>query len=160
MSLCPCASEKDYQDCCGPMHKGERSAATAEELLRSRYSAFVKGEIDYIFATHHKSTADELDRGETEEWSKESEWKGLRILEVEAGGEDDQEGRIEFEVQYNLKGKDNKHHELSLFKKEEGKWFFVDGSQVGGTIVRQSPKVGRNDPCPCGSGKKFKKCCA
>ena len=156
---CPCGSEATYAKCCQPYIQGKKKAGSAEALLRSRYTAFVKGEIDYILETHHTKTKGEVKREGIEEWSKTSEWLGFNILEIEGGGENDTNGTIKFEVKYRVKGKLEDHREKSLFEKENGEWRFLDAVAAGGTVQRSEPKVGRNDPCPCGSGKKHKKCC-
>jgi SEC-C motif-containing protein len=127
--------------------------------MRSRYSAFVVGNIDYIMDTHVASGRHELDRDSTTSWSKNSEWQGLDVLEVHAGGESDDEGTVEFIARYRLQEEDQVHHELAVFRKTEGRWFFVDGKPPAlEPIRREAPKIGRNDPCHCGSGKKYKKC--
>ena len=159
MMECPCGSKKEFEKCCAPFLKGEKNPATAEELMRARYSAFHEGEIDFIFNTHHESTRGELDMEGIKTWALESEWLGLEILSTEAGKASDKEGKVEFSCLFNYAGKNQTHHELSTFKKENGKWYFVDGVLKDTTYVRTAPKVGRNDPCPCGSGKKYKKCC-
>jgi len=125
--------------------------------MRSRYTAFVRGEIDYILATTAPET--EMDRSETERWSRNSEWLGLRILETNDGGPDDDEGTVEFIARFRLADKERSHHELASFRRENGRWVFVDGVNPRPTLRRTEPKIGRNDPCPCGSGKKYKKCC-
>ncbi|MEN9723415.1 MAG: hypothetical protein RJB38_1401 [Pseudomonadota bacterium] len=128
--------------------------------MRARYAAFVLGEIDYILKTHHSQTVGEVDRAGIEEWSRKSKWLGLKILETEAGLEKDLQGTVTFHVQYEVDGKIHDHREHSLFEKESGEWRFLDAQPAKTeTIRRQEPKQGRNDPCPCGSGKKFKKCC-
>ncbi len=159
MSLCPCGSKKKYETCCGPFHKGEKTPSTAEQLIRSRYCAFVKHEIAYVTGTHHPSTIETYSEKETEKWAKESEWLGLDIKNVECGGAEDEEGTIEFMARYKIDGQLHEHHEISELKKHDGKWKFVDGKTVHHPFVRNENKVGRNDPCSCGSGKKFKKCC-
>jgi SEC-C motif domain protein len=166
-SACPCGGFPDagaaFSECCQPVIQGRREARTAEELLRARYSAFARGDIDFIVASHHSRTRGELKRAEIEEWSKSSEWLGLNVVQKEAGGPDDTEGRIVFNARYRTQEKegpqDHDHWEQSLFEKEGGHWRFLDAHGVQqGTYRRAEPKVGRNDPCPCGSGKKFKKC--
>lgn len=85
---------------------------------------------------------------------------GLEIVETEGGADSDQEGVVEFIATYKDRSLVRRHHERSQFLRHDGQWYFVDGEMVAPeTEVHQSPKVGRNDPCPCGSGKKFKKCC-
>jgi SEC-C motif-containing protein len=85
---------------------------------------------------------------------------GLKILDVKAGRPEDDEGTVEFIATYKDHDLVKPHHEISSFRKLDGNWYFVDGELVPPvTEVRSQPKVGRNDPCPCGSGKKYKKCC-
>jgi SEC-C motif-containing protein len=127
--------------------------------MRARYSAFVHHEFDYIFKTHHSSTRTQLDPEGVKTWAMESEWLGLEILAKDKGLAKDQDGVVEFRCRFMLKNAEQVHHEISTFKKENGEWFFVDGVLKTNTVQRIGEKVGRNDPCPCGSGKKFKKCC-
>jgi SEC-C motif-containing protein len=156
--MCPCGSGQAAEACCVPLHRGER-APTAEALMRSRYSAYALGEVDYVINTHEPATRGEIDRDSTEAWANQADWQGLEIVATEGGGEGDDEGIVEFIARYHLKGQDLAHHERSRFRKEEGVWYYVDGDMVKAKpIVRERPKVGRNEPCPCGSGKKFKKC--
>lgn len=156
---CPCQSGISYTACCEPFLRGKQKVKTAEELLRSRYSAFAVGEIDYILETHHSKTRDQVKRDEIESWAKGSKWLGLKILQKEAGEASDDRGTIVFHAQYETDGKLQDHYERSFFEKEGGEWRFYDaeGLQTG-PYVRQEPKIGRNDPCTCGSGKKYKKC--
>jgi SEC-C motif-containing protein len=157
---CPCGQSLEYEKCCAPYHKGEEQAETAEILMRSRYSAFSKQNIDYIEKTHNPNKREEFNRDETDSWSKNAVWHGLEILKTEQGGKADEQGTVEFMATYDLDGKTHNHHELSQFNQFDGVWYFSDGQLVQGQYVRGGPKVGRNDPCPCGSGKKYKKCCA
>jgi SEC-C motif-containing protein len=159
MSNCACGSELSYSKCCEPYIKGAKSAPTAVALMRSRYTAFAVGEMDYIFKTHHESTRKDLDMEGVKSWATNSEWLGLEIRETEKGTEKDTEGKVEFKCKFLFNGSEQSHHELSTFKKEGKEWFFVDGALKNNTVRRDQPKVGRNDPCPCGSGKKAKKCC-
>lgn len=160
---CPCFSGLKYEACCEPFLNQETSKKqkpkTAEQLLRSRYTAFVIGDVDYIVSTHHSQTSSEINRDEIMQWSHQSEWHGLKILQKEAGEAKDNQGTIIFHAQYTANDKLNDHFEKAIFEKEDGQWKFKDGQGVHqGTFVRSEPKVGRNDPCSCGSGKKFKKC--
>ena len=91
--LCPCGSGKTYGECCEPVIKGTSKAATAEALMRARYTSYVKQEIDFIInSCEEGEKIAEIDRKATEEWSKKSTWHGLRILRTEKGGENDEEG--------------------------------------------------------------------
>jgi len=154
---CPCGSEKPYEQCCGPYHAGA-PAPTAEALMRSRYSAYVKGEIDYLVESHTPKGREEVDRELTEKWAKDSEWLGLTIASTEAGGPDDVEGMVEFIARFRAEGQERSHRERSRFEKLDGRWYYVDGKELKMPPVRAEKVPGRNDPCPCGSGKKYKKC--
>ncbi|MBN1648430.1 MAG: YchJ family protein [Spirochaetales bacterium] len=159
MSACPCGSKKDYRDCCAPYLEGKDSAATAEALMRSRYTAYVKGNIDYIVETHTPKKRDTLSVEDTRDWATQSKWLGLTIISTEAGGVNDSGGTVEFTAKYELSGKINDHHEKSTFEKINGTWYFCEGKVFHTTIVNAGPKISRNAPCPCGSGKKYKHCC-
>ena len=157
---CPCMSGRDYAECCEPVIKGTRKAATPEELMRSRYSAYAKAEVDHIINSTHKDQRDSNDREEIRKWAEKSRWNGLEILRTEAGGPDDDTGTVEFIARYSDRGVNLEHHEIAEFRKVNGEWFFYDGKMVPqAPYVRSGKKIGRNDPCPCGSGKKYKKCC-
>lgn len=156
---CPCGSKKDYGQCCEPLLKGEK-AKTAEQLMRSRYVAYTQANIDYVESTHDKATRKDLDLAVAKKWATDSDWIGLEVVHTEAGGEDDEQGIVEFKAHYRLNGDRQQHHEVSEFVKKDGEWFYHDGKLPDlQQVKRDTPKVGRNDPCPCGSGKKFKKCC-
>ena len=161
MSECACGSKRDYSACCESYILGKSHPSTAEGLMRSRYTAFTLGEVGYIYDSVHPSKRDDHDRESIRTWSQKSTWHGLEILETQKGSADDSEGTVEFAAHYNNKKGRQRHHELASFRKYEGHWYFYDGKQPSvTTVVREAPKVGRNDPCPCGSGKKYKKCCA
>lgn len=128
--------------------------------MRSRYTAYAVQNVDYVLDTHDPETRDEIDEADVRNWSERSEWLELEILDTKNGGEKDEEGEVEFIARYLIDGKVRNHRERSTFKKTKGRWYLHDGNVIGGTSVkREGPKVGRNDPCPCGSGKKHKKCC-
>ena len=129
--------------------------------MRARYSSYVKHEIDFIIKSCEEGEKlAEIDRKATEQWSKESVWHGLKILSTEKGGVNDDEGLVEFEATYtDKKGIRDIHHEKAYFKKVDGNWLYEIGDVKPMTVVREGEKIGRNDPCPCGSGKKYKKCC-
>src|SRR6186713_2086080 len=95
MTICPCGSEKSFDACCGPLIAGA-PAATAEALMRSRYTAYARGDIDYILSTHDADAGEPVDREATEKWSRETTWLGLKILSTERGGPSDTEGKVEF----------------------------------------------------------------
>lgn len=160
MQTCHCGSGLAFEACCGPYISGAAVAPTAEALMRSRYSAYVEIAVDYLGDTLHATSRGDWDRNATQEWAEQGEWLSLDVLDVEAGGENDEEGFVEFSARFNDGGVEKVHHERSRFVKEDGRWYYVDGAIAKpGTYRKESPKVGRNDPCPCGSGKKYKKCC-
>jgi SEC-C motif-containing protein len=158
MSTCPCGSGLPYEECCGPYIKGEKNPPTAEALMRSRYTAYAVHAVDYIIDTCISDGKTNIDRRETRAWSEQSTWLGLKIISVEKGGVNDTEGTVEFEAAYERKGLKDLHREKGRFKKQGGRWMYEDGAVAPVTVVRTGPKVGRNDPCPCGSGKKYKHC--
>ena len=119
---CPCGSGRGYLKCCGPLHHGERQAATAEMLMRSRYSAYVRADADYLFRTWHPRTRpDEIspDPGIV--------WIGLDVVDTDAGGEDDDSGEVEFVAHFESAGRVDTLHERSRFERRAGRWFYVDG---------------------------------
>ncbi len=152
MDQCPCGTES-YEQCCKPFHKGEAQAPTAEALMRSRYSAFSKFEIDYLHDTLHPQHRADFDRQATINWAKQSEWIGLEIRDAH-GGPGDKEGEVEFVATYKQNELERTHHEISYFKNVDGRWYYVSGK-----IIPAPGTVFQNDPCPCGSGKKYKRCC-
>lgn len=171
---CPCNSETPFDTCCGPYLAGTALPDTAEKLMRSRYTAYAKADIEYVKKTMVPEARKGFDVAAAKEWAESSIWKGLKIVDTQKGGPEDKMGLVEFIATYEVKGKGIDHHEVASFKKtKDGQWLFVDGeshehNEGEGhkhdtapvvTVKRESPKIGRNDPCPCGSGKKYKKCC-
>lgn len=127
--------------------------------MRARYSAYVLQEIDYLIDSIHPDSPGQADRKTTEAWAKAATWKGMEVLDRVQGGEGDNEGIVEFKANFEIKGVPQVHHERARFKRVNNKWFYFDGEEFGPAPQRRSePRVGRNDPCPCGSGKKYKKC--
>ncbi len=160
MEMCPCGSGNSYETCCEPMIRGTEPATTAEAMLRSRYTAHAKREVGYIVQTTHPDKRSDEDEKTVDRWTRKTEWHSLKILESENGGPEDDEGTLSFEASYTEKGEKRKHQEIATFKKVDGTWYFYDAEMPTLTqFVREGPKIGRNDPCPCDSGKKYKKCC-
>ncbi len=147
--LCPCGSGRELAACCGPYLAQTALPASAEALMRSRYTAFAMQNWDYLRRTELRPDDDAP--------LADIEWLGLDILATDGGGEGDSEGTVEFVAHYRHGGKPGALREKSRFRRREGRWFYLDG-EVPAPV--RSAKVGRNDPCPCGSGRKFKKCCA
>lgn len=123
-ALCPCGSDRAYAECCGPLHAGTAQAATAEALMRSRYSAFVRADTAYLLASWHPTTRpDSLDLEE----AAATRWLGLdvrRHVPVDAD-----HATVEFVARWKVGGAPAvRLHELSRFVREAGRWYYVDGS--------------------------------
>lgn len=151
LDKCPCNNEVDYEKCCKPFLKRIEKAPSPEKLMRSRYSAYVKGEIDYLIETTRPQNRDLYKREDLINWSNNSIWEKLEIISIRSGNESSTSGLVEFKAYYTQNGKKEIHHELSIFKKENDIWYFDYG-----TTPRE---IGKNEYCICGSGKKYKKCC-
>jgi SEC-C motif-containing protein len=168
---CLCGNPGSTAECCGAIIAGERPARTAEQLMRSRYVAHVRCDIDYLAATQDPRTMKRFDREEARRWARSARWQRLRVVAVEGGGPDDDAGVVEFIASFSVDGELRTHHERSRFRRlDDGRWVYTDGhppqarraAQAQPRRVRRAekePRVGRNQPCPCGSGKKYKRCC-
>jgi SEC-C motif-containing protein len=132
-------------------------APTALALMRSRYTAYVRGAIDHVVDTHDAATRSQIDRAGAERWSRDTEWGGLDIVATERGGEADGEGIVEFVARGVTRGVPFAQRERSRFRRVDGRWYYVDGDIIR-EPVRRDATPGRNDPCPCGSGLKYKRC--
>jgi len=161
---CPCNSRLPYEICCGMYHNNPGTAPTAEALMRSRYSAFYCNNFDYIKRTQKLKSSPSQETDEIANCNNETQWIKLEILDTQKGLEKDKEGMVSFSAHF----KEGKHigklSERSQFKHLKGEWYYVSGEheveQSSPLINTTEMKTGRNDPCYCGSGKKFKKCCA
>jgi SEC-C motif-containing protein len=158
MTPCPCGSGRELDQCCGAIIAGA-PAPTAEVLMRSRYTAFALGHIDYLTETLAPEARADFDPIEAGKTAGDAVWQGLEVRAVTDGGRDDETGSVEFVARFRLNGEPRIHHELASFRREQGRWLCVDGEMDPKGPPRRVDKVGRNDPCPCGSGKKYKKCC-
>ncbi|PLX82431.1 MAG: hypothetical protein C0616_02125 [Desulfuromonas sp.] len=158
MNNCPCGSGNEYATCCEPIIKGRKSAETAEQMMRARYSAHVKVEIDFLYESTHPDHREGYDHKATQTWAENSEWYGLEIIETNQGGPKDKEGEVVFTARFRDKEGRRTHHERGRFTRYKGNWRFTEGEMVKPKPLT-STKIGRNDPCHCGSGLKYKKCC-
>lgn len=149
---CPCGSGLTYEQCCGPIHRHQRQAKTAEALMRSRYSAYVRGLEDYLLYSWAEQTRPEPPL------LNPVKWVGLEIVGTDGGGPDDDEGWVEFRASYLEGERLEQLCERSRFVRVEGRWVYIDGV-VGAGNAAATQHIGRNEPCPCGSGAKFKRCC-
>lgn len=142
---CPCGSNTSFADCCSHCHQGA-AANSPEALMRSRYAAFVTGDVAYLEQTWHPDT-----RPQNLSLDDSPAWTSLTVLSSEETGDT---GKVHFRALYREKDQWGYLEEHSDFVKEDGRWYYLSGAPEQGVF-----KPGRNDPCPCGSGKKFKACC-
>lgn len=148
---CPCCSGMQLDACCAHYHAGT-PAPSAPTLMRSRYSAYVLGNIDYLVATTLPAQQAGLDRAAISAWSLGSTWLGLDVESDELIGALPEHAFVTFTARWHDETGEHSHRERSAFVQNAGRWYFIDP-----TVPL---KAGRNDPCPCGSGQKMKKCCA
>ena len=157
MSSCPCGSGIDYPQCCQLFHSGQKTPSTAEALMRSRFTAYVMDNMAYIQQTWDSSTRPSEDKlnfgGEAIVWNR------LEIIDVKKGGVSDTKGIVEFKAYYTKDGEGHVLYETSRFIKTNGRWYYLDGVVKSAGKIIQQLNEGKNAPCPCGSGKKFKRCC-
>ena len=131
MKNCYCCSSKTFADCCQLFLEGKAKTPTAETLMRSRYSAYVTVNVDYILKTTHPSTRKFHDAESIKQWAKSHSWQRLEIVSIANGSQTDKKGIVEFKAFYlDSEQKLQIHHERSNFLKELGKWFFVDGKII------------------------------
>jgi len=160
MSGCPCGSGRLLIECCEPYIEGSAQAPTAEALMRARYTAHTRADMDFLVASHAEETRGEIDVELTRRWAARCEWLGLEITATEGGQAGDTEGVVEFIAHYRDREERRQHRERALFDFLDGRWVYRDAEAPEiETARRQQPKIGRNEPCPCGSGRKYKKCC-
>jgi len=119
---CPCGSGISLEECCKPYISGDDYAPTAEKLMRSRYTAYVLSNEDYLLASWHESS-----RPTHLNLEHQAKWLGLKIVAVEAGQQLDTEGTVEFVARYKIAGKAHRLSEKSRFLKQNGRWFYLDG---------------------------------
>lgn len=155
MTTCPCGLQ-DYADCCGLYHIGMHNPPTPEVLMRSRYSAYALANMEYIKRTMFGKPLAGFDELQAKMWAESIEWLKLKIIhsEIASAGR----GFVEFIAYFIENNKRQSLHELSEFQLIEGQWYYVNGTYPQPNKKISSMKIGRNDPCPCGSRKKFKNC--
>ena len=130
---CPCAGFI-YASCCAPLHRGERQAATAEQLMRSRYSAYAVGEVEYLLQTQPSAVPLARRRRELAASIGQLRWQRLQILAVTDGGPHDLSGTVTFEAHYVAAGQPGVMRECSLFGREgnslEGGWLYLEALEL------------------------------
>lgn len=149
---CYCGSNKAFSACCGPIID-EQSATSAEQLMRSRYSAYADKRYDYVLATYTPVKQSKLSITELAQNAEQTEWLNLEVLHSETTGS---VAYVEFIATYRIDNEFWRMHEISSFKQIEGQWYY-DAGKEGEHSGKIRPE--RNALCPCGSQKKFKKCC-
>lgn len=122
---CPCGSGRSGAECCEPLHRRDATAATAADLMRSRYSAFVRGDTDYLLWSWHPDH-----RPEQVALDGDEEWLGLEIVNTRAGGPDDERGVVEFIARFRSGGAPRTLHEVSRFVRLDGRWVYLKGRDV------------------------------
>ncbi|HEV7383132.1 MAG TPA: YchJ family metal-binding protein [Dyadobacter sp.] len=121
MKNCFCGNKQPYSRCCAPLINGNLKAASPEELMRSRFSAYVMAAVDYLYETTHLSQRLNTSKPDIEQWAKSNSWKQLEVLDAEGN-------TVEFKAHYRSKdGKLHIHHEKSSFVFENDNWYYVDG---------------------------------
>lgn len=147
MNPCACGSGRAEATCCGPLLARAALPETAEALMRSRYVAFGRGDGAYVAETQ-TGAADPAELGE---WGASVRWLGLTVYARTEGGAADSAGTVSFVARFvDAAGKPAVIHERSSFARRDGRWVYTTGVL---------PSVGRNAPCPCGQGRKYKRCC-
>lgn len=126
-SDCPCGSGQSYNDCCRPYHTGAMFPETAEQLMRSRYTAYFFRLTDYLVGTHHPDTRPKGLREELDEIAHDLLWRSLTILNSSKGQATDKKGKVEFIAQYHYDGELTELHEKSRFLRHKGRWKYLDG---------------------------------
>ncbi len=149
-SSCPCGSNKAFAHCCKLVLKNHSAANTAEQLMRSRYTAFTLGDNEYLLKSWAQTTRPETIQ--TDETTLQ--WLGLDVEKCEGGSSDDTVGTVTFTARFLSSGHFCQLHECSRFIREDRYWYYLDGESSS-----ERKKVARNSLCPCGSGKKYKRCC-
>ena len=126
VTRCPCLSGETYEECCAPLHRGEREAPTAVQLMRSRYSAFAVGDAAYLLRTWHPATRpSDLDLDPAVRWTR------LDVVGTSGGGPFDTDGTVEFLAHHRTDGVAGRHHERSRFAREAGRWLYVGPVDAG-----------------------------
>ena len=152
---CPCGTGRVHDSCCAPLLAGVRPAATAEELMRSRFTAHVAHDWRYLHATYRPTSRKPYVE---EEDAAQIPWTRLIVHAHEPGPAADV-AFVDFSAYYATEEGEQALHEKAEFARVEGRWLYTRNVRNGPAPAKTAPKAGRNDPCPCGSGRKFKVCC-
>ena len=138
MATCPCGSGHADSACCGPILAGA-PAPTALALMRSRYTAYVRGAVDYLVETHDATTRGATDRAAIAARARDTLWLGLEIVATERGVADHDDGIVEFIARGAIRGVPFAQHERSRFRRVDGRWRYLDGGTPPGPGLRVQP---------------------
>jgi len=153
---CPCGTKQTFAQCCGPILAQQRPAANAELLMRSRFTAHVARDFPHLHRTHLESSREPY---VADPQAGGTDWTRLEIHTHDVGPQPDK-AYVDFTAYYREGDAEKALHEKAEFQRIEGTWFYIRPVREGPAPIKSSQaKVGRNDPCPCGSGKKYKQCC-
>lgn len=154
---CYCGSENTYVTCCQPFHLNEKKPTTAEQLMRSRYSAYATKNATYIYDTYAKQSQVDQSVNGIKSWADECKWLKLTVNDHQSNLMDkSHQATVDFSAYYLTGCKYYLLSELSRFVLENGQWKYLDGDIKAHHLIST---IKRNAPCPCGSSKKFKHCC-
>ena len=155
-SPCPCGSGKTFGDCCEPVHLGRLQPASAEQLMRARFTAHVTHNFRFLHDTYRPTAGKPFVEEEVE---PTMQWTKLVVHGHETTA-DPAKAFVDFSAYGTDEGVEKVLHEKAEFLRINGTWFYNREARLGPAPYKATaPKVGRNDPCPCGSGKKYKQCC-
>ncbi|MEP4077024.1 YchJ family protein [Haloferula sp.] len=128
-SLCPCKSRMKYGVCCMPFHHRKAKPSTAEQLMRSRYSAYFFRLVDYLVETTHPDTRKPGLRKELTKMVPQVNWANLEVVATAKGEKEDKTGKVEFVANFFVNGEPEELHEVSRFKRYKGDWKYLDGKE-------------------------------
>jgi len=150
--LCDCGSGIAFANCCAVVWQHGGSTDSAERVMRARYTAYARGNIEFVQLTTLPIQQSRLDLAQITAWSVQTEWLGLQVLSHQLSVHSAQHAWVVFSVSCRENGQPYTHHERSAFVKDAVSWRFIDPTVP--------IKAERNQPCICGSKQKFKRCCA
>jgi SEC-C motif-containing protein len=155
-SPCPCGSGKTFGECCEPIHLGRIPSPDAERLMRARFTAHVVHNFKFVHDTYRPTAGKPF---VDEEGASPVLWTRLEVHSHEPGNDPDK-AFVDFSAYGTEEGVEKVLHEKAEFLRVNGNWLYNREARLGPAPFKSAaPKVGRNEPCPCGSGKKYKHCC-
>jgi SEC-C motif-containing protein len=154
---CPCGSGQPFERCCEPFHAGQKQPATAEQLMRARFTAHVAHNFKFLHDTYRPTAGKPY---AAEEGEPAVTWTRLEVHSYEVTPDNPDKAYVDFSAHGLEEGVEKVLHEKAEFLRINGTWLYTREARIGPAPYKAAaPKVGRNEPCPCGSGKKYKQCC-